>query len=124
MVIIGRGDVWDGDNTFFKNVDDMVQVAQSQNPDLVVVLAAILPGVSDTWSMINAFTFRNEKLAFKCTGSSKLHFARPGKNLLASPGGPIADYYNEFGDINQRGQDVVRRAIERKLLTLGGAECK
>ena len=96
----------------------LIGLLKSQNASVVVILAAILPGVSDTRSMINSFTFRNEKLAFKCQGESRLFFTRPGKNLLISPGGPIPDYYNKFGNINRGGLDVLRRALKCKLVSI------
>ena len=64
--------------------------------------------------MINSFIFQNDRLASFCAVDQDLEFARPGR-LLLKKGGPIPEYFDEYGNINESGLDVVRRALEHKL---------
>ena len=81
------------------------------------MLGAMLPSVGDTKPMVNSIVFHNNRFANLFLTSDQLEFARPGKQLL-QPGGPIPEYYDERGNLNEGGVDVVRRAIEAKLLAV------
>ena len=94
----------------------MIRVIDNQNEKCIIVLGAMLPGVKDTRPMINTFAFRNDKLATRCPGDVRLEHARPGKHLLGSKG-PIMEYYDEFGNLNEFGGDVIARALERQIFS-------
>ena len=64
--------------------------------------------------MVNAFTFRNNKLASRCGGIPNLEHARLGRHLLG-PRGPIPAYFDDLGNINELGANVITRALERKI---------
>ena len=66
--------------------------------------------------MISLFTFRNDKLAARCTAEDRLEHARPGKHLLSSRG-PVEAYYDGVGNINELGGDVIARALEHKIFS-------
>ena len=116
ILLLGRGDMQDTDRQFLNGVERVITLVQCQNELAIVVLAATLPSTLDTIPMINSFTFRNDKLATICHGSDRLEHARPGKHLLG-PRRPVRVYYDDYGNINELGCDVVARALERKLFS-------
>ena len=113
VVLLGRADVWDTDRKFFEAVDKVVKEIYNQNEKAIIVLGASLPLIADSKTMVNTFVFRNDKFAAR---SPRLEHARPGKQLLGQ-GGPIADYYDEYGNLNELGSDVISRALERKIFS-------
>ena len=114
ILLIGRSDIWDRDRDFFKDVEICLSMLRTQNTNLMVVLGAMLPAAGDSRAMVNTIVFRNNKLASRCITDPRLEFARPGRQLL-QPGGPIPDYFEEEGKLNEAGLDVVRRALESKI---------
>ena len=66
--------------------------------------------------MINTFSFRNNKIAGRCAVEDRLEHARPRCHLLGAHG-PIPDYFDETGDINEMGCDVIARALEHKIFS-------
>ena len=114
ILLIGRSDIWESDKRFFQGVEDVVKAIDSQNDKCIIVLGAMLPGLRDSRPMINTFTFRNDKLAARCIGNVRLEHARPGRHLIG-PKGPIPEYYDGFGNINELRGDVIARALERKI---------
>ena len=116
ILLIGRGDVWETDSRFFRGVEATIREVKNQNERAILVLGATLPSTGDTRPMVRSFTFRNDKLAARCTADPRLEHARPGKHLLG-PRGPVEDYYDGDGNINELGSDVIARMLERKLFS-------
>ena len=114
ILLLGRADVWETDKVFFEAVNKMLYELKNQNAKAIVVLGASLPSVLDSKAMVNTFIFRNDKLAARCSENPRWEHARPGKHLLGK-GGPIEEYYDEYGNLNELGSDVVSRALERKI---------
>ena len=106
ILLIGHNDVRETDKNFFEGVESVLEVVQSQNSSALIVLCATLPSNCDTHPMINTFSFRNNKIAGRCTV----------EDLLGAHG-PIPDYFDETGDINKMGCDVMARAQERKIFS-------
>ena len=102
ILLIGRGEVWDTDHRYFKGVEEAVKEVKNQNEKAIIVLGATLPSTADSRPMVNSFTFRNDKLASRCTQDERLEHARPGKHLLGSRG-PVEAYYDSDGNINELG---------------------
>ena len=82
---------------------------------MFIILGAMLPATTDTKPMVNSIVFRNSRFASLCATSDQLEFAQPGKQLL-QPCGPTPEYFTDKGLLNDSGVDVVRRALEAKLL--------
>ena len=114
ILLIGCNDVCITDKNFFEGVESVLEIIQSQNNTALVVLGATLPSSLDTRPMINTYSFRNDKIAGRCALEDHLEHARPGHHLLGSQG-PIPDYFDETGDINELGGDVITRALECKI---------
>ena len=114
ILLIGRGDVWETDRRYFDGVEQVIKVIHTQNDNCIIVLGATLPSTLDSKPMVRSFTFRNDKLAARCTAEEFLEHARPGKHLLGNRG-PIDAYYDGDGNINDLGGDVIARALERKI---------
>ena len=74
-LLVGRGDVWETDNQFFKGVDAVIQEVKNQNERAILVLGATLPATNDSRPMVSSFTFRNDKLAVRCTADTRLEHA-------------------------------------------------
>ena len=75
---------------------------KNQNEFAIIILGASLPLPGDSRLMINSFGFRNDKIAGRCGVEARLEHARLGKHLLG-PRGPIPDYFDEYGNINELG---------------------
>ena len=114
ILLLGRADVWETDKVFFEAVNKVLYELKNQNAKAIVVLGASLPSVLDSKAMVNMFIFRNDKLAARCSDNPRWEHARPGKQLLGK-GGPIEEYYDEYGNLNELGSNVVSRALERKI---------
>ena len=116
ILLIGRGDIWDTDRQYFQGVEEVIRVIQNQNGCCILVLGATLPLTEASRPMVQSFTFRNDKLATRCTRETRLEHARPGKHLLG-PHGLIEAYYDGDGNINDLGGDVIAKALERKIFS-------
>lgn len=106
--------MWEPDRIFFRALERLISSIKTQNKNCVIVLGATLPAGGDKRVMVRTFGFRNDKLAARCTGNPRLEHARPGKALLCAKG-PIHEYFDEFGNINEFGGDVITRALEQKI---------
>ena len=116
ILLVGRENVWDTDKRFLTGVDDIIKAVQNQDDRVIIILGATLPSPGDTKPMIGSFSFRNDKLVAKCNGEWCLEHACPGHHLLG-PRGPIPDYFDEYGNVNKLGGDVIARALERKIFS-------
>ena len=116
ILLVGRGQVWDTDRHFFESVNSAIEVVQTQNDKCIIMLGASLPSSKDTQAMISTFTFRNDKLAGRCASNSRLEHARPGKHLLGL-WGAMEEYFDDYGNVNEFGCDVIARALERKIFS-------
>ena len=114
IMLIGRGNAWQPDKVFFKGLEKFIEVVKNRNDHCVIVLGVTLPSVDDTRPMIRTFGFCNDKIVARCAGNLRLEHARPGRALLG-PHGPIKEYFDELGNINEYGGDVISRALERKI---------
>ena len=102
------------DKKYFEGVEQALEAIYNQNEKCIVMLGAILPSTLDNKPMVSFFTFRNDKLAARCTLEDWLEHARPGKHLLGV-WGPIDAYFDGDGNINDLGGDAIARALERKI---------
>ena len=115
FLLVGRGDAWESDRNYFRGHEDCIMEIEKQDGKILIILGASLPSVTDTRPMVSTFVFRNDRMAIHCGGGApNLEHARPGKNLLVA-GGPIEEYYDEHGNLNESGLDVIARAIQHKL---------
>ena len=117
FILLGQGEVWDTDKNYFSARENCLMEIEKQDDKILIILGASLPSINDSRPMVGTFVFRNDKMAVRCGRANNLEHARPGKNLLTA-GGPIPDYFDEYGNLNESGLDVIGRAIEHKLDSL------
>ena len=114
ILLVGRGEVWQPDRVFFAGLEKVISCIKTQNSSCIIVLGVSLPAVRDSRAMVCTFGFWNDKLAVRCACDPRLEHARPGKALLCAKG-PIHEYFDELGNINEYSGDVIARALERKI---------
>ena len=102
------------DKGFFDSINQVLQAIHTLNENCIIMLGALLPSSMHTHAMISMFTFCNDKLARHCTSNPRLEHARPGKHLLG-PRGPMDEYFDGQGNVNEFGCDVIAGALERKI---------
>ena len=118
ILLIGRADLWQGDNSFRLGVAHCLESIRVVNKKCIVMFAAIIPTPGDTLPVKRTAAYRHGYLSHLAGKTDKLEFCKPGKNLLCG-GVAIKDYFDANGHLNEMGSDIVTRGIEAKINCAG-----
>ena len=114
VLLIGRADLWETDQEFRTSVSFCLQAIRDKSPFMVILFCAVLPSPRDTPQLKRTAGFRHGYLANLSAEANLLDFSKPGKFLLHN-GQVILDYFDPYGNLNERGLDQVRRALQAKI---------
>ena len=115
VLLMGRADLWINDNAYKIAVNATIQAIRNKNSTAMIVLTATLPAPGDECHIIRTAKYRNSYLSRLAGDNPLLEFSRPGKHLL-QVGGPDPQFYDDFDNLNDKGLDMVRRALEAKFV--------
>ena len=118
VLMCGRGDLWSPDWDFRRDVAYCLNGIRDVNGEACIVLTATLPVLTDSFAVVNTREYRRGYLSQLAGVTQKIEFSRPGK-FLRNVKGCIPDYYDEFNNLNDAGNEMIRRGLEAKFRCAG-----
>ena len=103
MFLCRKSDLVETDRYFKQSVFGILDLLKTQHSPATLVFTATIPMPGDSKLLIRTANYR----------AGFLEFSRPGKRLL-KPGGVIAEFYDDFGQLNQAGLQQLRQGLTAK----------
>ena len=114
ILLIGRADLWETDRDFKLHVSCCLQAIRDRSLTTVILFCAVIPAPRDSPQLRCTAGFRHGYLANLAAEAQLLDFSKPGKFLLHN-GQVVLDYFDPYGNLNERGLDQVRHALFAKI---------
>ena len=113
VLLFGRADLWELDKYFKQNLASCLNAIKNKNSKALLVLTTTLPQPNDSGAVIKTAGYRNRYMSQLAAEAPRLEFSRPGKHLLQL-GTCNLDCFDPFGNLTEKGLDLIRRGLEAK----------
>ena len=119
VLLTGRYDLRRSREWFRLSLEEFISLVRKMQPEIVLLLCASLPSVTDTKKMIGEMIARNALLQDRCKlvrNRVLFEYSRPGKCLLAK-GGPVPYYYSNDAKLSKLGVLKLSVALSVKFIS-------
>ena len=114
-LMVGRGEITHSGPFFTACLDEVIRVLRKKNSSALLLLGAVIPSMRDDHRMVREFVTRNAIIQGRCMGKERrtMEYTIPGRVLLTR-GGPIPEFFNSQGRLNDKGCERFTQAVYDK----------